>query len=84
VDFGWDAKRGQRTGGPEPNAAKDGWIAQRRDRHKTAAPTNNIAMFQALIKAPFLFRDIFGTKLFSDTQKMHLKTGPYPATIPLP
>ena len=33
VDFVWDAMRGERTGGPEPHAARDGWIAIRRSGH---------------------------------------------------
>jgi len=31
--------RFKRNGGPEPHAAKDGWIALRRDRHIPAAST---------------------------------------------
>ena len=32
--------RGQRTGGPEPHAAKDGWIAPGRARHNPAVKSS--------------------------------------------
>jgi len=39
--FRWTPVRLKRNGGPEPHAAKDGWIALRRDRHIPPASTIN-------------------------------------------
>ena len=41
--------RGQRTGGPEPHAAKDGWIAPGRARHNPAVKSS------ATLVVAFLF-----------------------------